>query len=177
MLCSYRIVAVCGILLLAPAVSHAQTQSIELGFDGALSVFLNDPTTTRTSIPSEVFRVGFFPVNRVSIEPSIALSYIDGQNRDPLVSVSLSLSALWHLTPSRSRTQPFLRPTAGVDYYSFGSTSHSRLKAGGYVGLKIPVANHLSVRLESGYQRGFESEDLPSSDEVSVNLGISLFVP
>lgn len=172
-----RTLTFCGVMLLAPKALLGQSQSVELGFDGAMSVYLNDPTTTRTSIPNEVFRVGFFAANRLSIEPSVALTYIDGQNRDPLVSVSFWLSALCHLTPSRYRTQPFFRPTAGLVYHTFGSNSHSQLKAGGYVGMKIPVANHLSVRLESGYQRGFEAEDSPPSDEVSVNLGISLFIP
>jgi hypothetical protein len=121
--------------------------------------------------------VGFFVFNRLSFEPSLALTHSDAQNTDPTVSVSAWLSALLHITPDRSKTQPFIRPTAGVEHYWTPSISLSQLKAGGFLGLKIPVANHISVRLEGGYVRGFESESRPEIDEVPLMIGISLFVP
>ena len=172
-----RTLAFCGALLLAPTVLLGQDQSFELGVDGGLSLYLNDPTITKTSIPIESVRFGLFVSNEISIEPSLALTVIDSQNTDPITSVSFWLSGLFHINGDRSRPQPFFRPTGGMEYYSNGTDTFSQFKTGGYVGLKIPVANHLSLRLETGYLRGFESDNLPSSDEVSLSLGISLFVP
>ena len=171
-----RTLTFCGVLLLAPVVLWGQGQSFELSIDGGLSLYLNDRTTTKTSIPNQSLRFGLFVSSRVSIEPSLALTVIDGQNTDPITSVSFWLSGLYHITRDRNKPQPFIRPTTGVEYYSTRSDSPSQFKAGGHLGVKIPVANHLSLRLETGYLRGFESDDLPSSDEVSLNLGISLFV-
>lgn len=171
-----RTLTLLGIFLLGPVASSGQGQSIELGIDGGLSLFLDDRTTTKTSIPNESVRFGLFVFNRLSIEPSLALTVIDGQNSDPITSVSIWFSGLYHITPDRNKPQPFVRPTAGVEHYSSSSTSFSRLKAGGYLGLKVPVANHLSMRFETGYLRGFESDDFPPNDEVSLNVGISLFV-
>jgi hypothetical protein len=172
----FRTLTYCGLLLLSPVVLVGQGQSFELGVDGGLSWQQNDGTTTRTSIPIESFRFGLFVLNTVSIEPSLALTVIDAQNSDQITSFSFGLSGLLHITGDRSKLQPFVRPSGGVEYYSNGSDSFSQFKAGGYVGIKIPVAHHLSLRLESGYLRGFESDNLPSSDEVSLNFGISLFV-
>jgi len=172
----FRTLTFCGVLLLGPAVLFGQGQSFELGIDGGMSWHLNNRTTTRTSIPIESVRFGLFVLNRVSIESSLALTVLDSQNTDPITSVSFWLSGLLHITGDRSKLQPFVRPTGGWDHYSNGSDSFSQFKAGGYVGMKIPVADHLSLRLESGYLRGLESDDLPPSDEVSLNFGISLFV-
>jgi hypothetical protein len=171
----FRTLTYCGVLLLAPVVLVGQGQSFELGVDGGLSWQQNDRTTTRISIPIESLRFGLFVFNRVSIEPSLALTFIDGQNTDPITSVSFWLSGLLHITGDRSKLQPFVRPTGGWNHYSNGSDNFSQFKAGSYVGMKIPVAEHLSLRLESGYLRGFESDDLPPSDEISLNFGISLF--
>ena len=171
-----RTLTFCGALLLAPVVLSGQGQSFELGIDGGLSWHLNDRTTSRTSIPMQSLRFGFFALNWVSIEPSLALTVIDSESTDPITSFSFWLSGLLHITGDRSKLQPFVRPTGGWNHYSNGSDNFSQFKAGGYVGMKIPVAEHLSLRLESGYLRGFESDNLPSSDEVSFNFGISLFV-
>ena len=167
----FRTLTFCGILLLAPVVLFGQGQSIELGIDGGLSLSLNDRTTTKTTIPIQSLRFGVFAFDRVSIEPSLALTVIDSQNTDPITNVSFWLSGLFHIFGDRSKPQPFLRPTGGVERYSSSSNSFSQFKAGAYLGVKIPVANHLSLRLESGYLRGFESDDMPSSDEVSLNRG------
>jgi hypothetical protein len=86
-----------GVLLLAPVVLFGQGQSIELGIDGGLSLFLNDRTTTFISIPEQSVRFGFFASDRVSIEPSFALTWIDGQNADAITIVSFRLSGLFHI--------------------------------------------------------------------------------
>lgn len=171
----FRTLTFFGMFLLAPVLLVGQGQSIELGVDGGMSWHKADRTTTRTSIPIESFRFGLFVSNKLSIEPSLALTFIDGQNADPVASASFWLSGLFHFTGDRGKPQTFVRPTGGVEYYSNGSVSHSQFKAGGYVGMKVPIAGHLSFRVEAGYLRGFESDDLPSSDEVALNFGISLF--
>lgn len=173
---SIRALTFCGVLFLTPVVLYGQGQRFEVGIDGGLSLYPGDHATTKTSIPIQGLRFGLFALDRISIEPGLALTFIDGQNADPITSVSFWLSGLYHVFGDRSKPQPFFRPSGGWEYYSNSSDSFSQFKAGGYVGVKFPVAQHLSLRFESGYVRGFESDDLPSSDEVSLSFGISLFV-
>ena len=171
-----RTLTFCGVLLQAPVVLVGQGQPVELGFDSGMNLFLNDPKASLISIPDQAIRFGVFVSNRLSIEPSIGLTWIDGQEREPFTTVSLGLSGLFHITPDRSKPQAFLRPTTGVEYNFFRANNEIQFAAGGYLGLRIPAASHLSVRLESGFLRRFESENVVSSDMVSFNFGVSLFV-
>jgi len=163
-------------LFLSPVVLSSQSQSIELGIDGGMSLYLNERTVSSISIPNQSLRFGLFPISGVSIEPSFSLTWIDGQNSQPITSASFWLSGLFHFTRDRSRPQLFLRPTAGLEYGSYESNSNTQYAAGGYVGVKLPIAHHLAVRVEAGYERRIESDNLVAGDVISSNLGISLFL-
>jgi len=166
----------CVTLLLTPAGISGQGRSLELGFGAALMKHLGDRTASELSFPTQSIRFGVFAFEGLFIEPSMALTLITAQNDDTIASTSFWFSALYHLTSDRTKPRFFVRPAAGIDYHSTRADNESLYHAGGYLGLKIPAADHLSIRLETGYQRRFESNGIEAGDAISLSIGISWFL-
>jgi hypothetical protein len=163
-----------AITLLGTAVpaAHAQAPPIELGVDAALSVGLDDPRVTVIAIPFQQFRVGFFMSPRTSIEPTLAINYINVEDLDDATTISIGLGVLFHMTPERTRSQIYFRPFGGFTSVEIAGESESGGNLGLGLGLKTPFADRLATRLEAFLNHQFEGGGTTS---VGVLFGLSFF--
>jgi hypothetical protein len=152
---------------------------------------------TRVGIPIQRFRVGYHASDLISVEPSIGLNYDkveDPRNDSDEGDVSrtdlqLGLAALIHFRrdPDNPVAYGVLRGTynltdlnAGgdeLDNGDSGNDSVSQFGAAAGIGVKLPVADRLDVRLEGAYERRFEHESdlLPASNNYQLNVGFSWY--
>src|SRR5918992_5143263 len=98
--------------------ARAQARPIELGIDGALSIGLEEPRVTVIAIPFQQFRVGFFMTPRTSIEPTLAINYLNVEDFGDLTSIAVGLGVLFHFTADRTRSQAYFRPFVGFQSIS-----------------------------------------------------------
>jgi hypothetical protein len=153
---------------------------IELGFDAALTYeTTKELKATTLTLPVPRVRIGFFVSQVLSLEPAVALQYIRTKVENPLpgtdgiisgTSYDAAVGALFHFVTDRARTQPFIRPFAGVRGYNSGGVSNSYAAYGAGVGAKIPVANRLSTRFELGFERIAENDH-----QLYASFGLSFF--
>jgi hypothetical protein len=167
--------AFCGLLSLQPVLTTAQVAPIELGVDATFDMSAGASTTSRLSIPGRGFRVGLFVSDWLSIENRMALVRFKTEGFDAATNLSLQVSGVIHFSPDRNQAQAYMNPTVGLRSSFRGDASGSQLELGCGVGVKIPVANYLSVRLEAGYWYGSENEDFDKSNLITVKAGVSLF--
>jgi hypothetical protein len=170
-----RIIVFCGLVSLQPIMTTAQVAPIELGVDATFEMSAMNGTTSFFSIPGRNVRVGVFVSDWVSIEHRMSLVRLKTEGFDAATNLSLQIAGVFHLSPDRSRPQGYVSPAIGLLSSFIGETSGSQLELGCGVGLKIPVANYLSVRFEGGYWYGSENEDFDKHDFVTVKAGVSLF--
>jgi hypothetical protein len=161
-----------ALLVLVPTVTRAQTNPIELGIDAALAVSIDDPRVTTIAIPVQQFRVGFFRSPTVSIEPTLAINYINIEDFGDLSTITLGVGVLFHTSPDRARSRAYFRPFAGFTKISDGGDTSPNLGLG--VGFKIPFADRrLATRLEAVVNHVFEDPD--DFTTVGALIGLSFF--
>jgi hypothetical protein len=71
---------------------------------------------------------------------------------------------------------PFFRAGAGLTHRSF-ETGDTRYFVTGGVGVDIPVAEPIDVRLEGRYRRHFESNDFFASNTFAALIGLTVAFP
>jgi hypothetical protein len=152
------------------------SRPIELGIDASASFGLDSPSTTTIAIPVSDLRAGFYFSNMLSLEPSVSLTSISSEG-DHLTTYTVGLGALIHLQHGRQvGTGLYVRPFAGLSGVSLsgtGSTNQAQLGVG--LGYKLPLANRLATRFEVNYMHGFETDDVDSSNDIGLRLGLSFF--
>jgi len=158
-----------------PSFSAAQISPIELGVDASLTMSIYGGTTSVLSVPERSLRAGFFVSEYVSIEHRVSIQRIQVEGVDPHSRLSLQLSGVFHVSPTRDRVRAYVIPTLGLRSHLLGDRSSSQVELGCGVGAKIPIANYLSARFEAGYLYGSENEELDRSDLLVVKAGLSLF--
>lgn len=170
-----RVVAFWGFFSLQPVLTAGQAAPIELGVDATFDMSLMNGTTSVLSIPGRGVRLGVFVSDLVSIENRIALVRIKTEGVDAATNLSSQVSGVIHLTADRNLVQGYVNPTIGLRSSFLGETSGSQMEVGCGMGIKMPLADYLSVRLEAGYWYGSENEDFDKYDLITVKAGISLF--
>ncbi len=153
---------------------------------------------TRIGLPIQRFRVGYHASDVVSIEPSIGLDYLkvedptdDSDDADlSRTDLTLGLGVLIHFRrdPDNPVAYGILRGTYNLSDRNAGDDgddgplagsdeSQSQFGAAAGIGVKLPVADRLDVRLEGTFERRFENEDdfLPSSNNYQLNAGFSWY--
>lgn len=151
--------AVLAALILAlPSSGTAQGRPIELGIDAGGTLDLSADAVA-IGVPVQDFRAGFFISEALSVEPRLALNYLDGDGGSSVVTVSAQLGPMIHFSPDRGRTQGYVRPFGGLNFLKVGSESDTQFAVAGAVGVKIPVAERLATRLEGSFPHGFETSN------------------
>jgi hypothetical protein len=163
------VAAVATLLLVLPPSVSAQSRPTELGIDAGALIDLSDDTNVILGLPVQNLRVGFFISDAISIEPQISFTYFN-LTGDSGVAVDGEIGPVFHLSPNRSRSQAYLRPFGGISYVS---DDDAVFLLGGGVGIKLPVAERLAVRLEASYAHGFV--DFGGGDLLTIGTGISFF--
>jgi hypothetical protein len=152
----------------------AQSKAVELGLDGALSVYSGGGA--QLGIPFQRFRVGFIASERVEIEPAIALNWLKPSEGNSVATINGGLGVLVHLAADAEKARPYLRPFVGFNLLTGGGESLSQFEAGAGLGVKAPITSvaKFAFRLEAGYVHGFEG-DFGASDRFQLLFGLSLF--
>src|SRR5687767_8499317 len=104
----------------APAGLSAQANPVELGIDAALAGTIDDPRVSTIGIPVQQFRVGFHSSPTLSIEPTLAINYINIEGFGDLSTISLGVGLLFHTSPNRARGRAYFRPFGGFTKVSDG---------------------------------------------------------
>lgn len=174
--------AACAATLLTAAAARAQQPTrIELGIDAALTHVSYDPDpgesfgNTTFSFPLPAIRAGFQVTPLVSIEPTLGIQAASGDlsvSRLTFdVGVPINLSGPLNLTA----TQYFLRPLIGFRHVAFsGEDGTTQTAFGVGIGMRIPMTGRFAWRLEARYAHGLKG-DLPSTNEIGLLAGVSLF--
>ena len=163
-------------LLAVPTLAFAQKKPIELGIDAGVSLEVNDPKTTSISIPTSVFRVGFFLGERLSLEPSVSFNWAKTSDQDAVTLAQLRLGLLYHFQGDLARSRVFLEPIVGINYIDLGGgDGASQVHLGGGIGIKLPAPNHIGLRLQALYAHGFANDDFVSNDVIALLIGFSFY--
>lgn len=166
-----------GLVLLAaiPAVGAAQKKTVELGIDAAFAYDLKEPKTAQISVPSGLFRVGFFASDRISVEPSVAFNWSKASGDDATTVIQARVGVLYHFKTDAAKSRVFVEPLLGVTHVSSGGESESQFQVGGGIGVKLPAPNHIGLRLEALFAHGFEHGAFSATDVIAVLIGFSFF--
>jgi len=172
------LVVAIALALVAPA-ARAQRSSrhdsggIELGIDAGLTFGVGNSSGTLFSLPTQVFRLGYFLSDKLEFEPRFSINSISGGGNT--VS-TYDLEAGLLLIPDGDRVGKgfYLRPFVGVAGVSVsGGNSANAGNAGVGVGLKLPFADRrLATRLEANYDHGFSGG---GSNTIGLLAGLSFF--
>jgi hypothetical protein len=152
--------------------------SPELGVDAALTFDLSgNPKTTTLALPVQGIRAGFFLSPTMSLEPSFHLNTVSGGGTSA-TEYGVGVAMLWHLSPSRTANQWYLRPFIDFSGFSFsGSPSQSAVTFGGGVGIKMPIGtgNRFATRFEGAFGHTGSHNGTPASDALALLAGLSVY--
>jgi hypothetical protein len=159
------------LLAASSSLARAQAGPIELGVDGALRIFLEDPRVVTLDIPFDQFRVGFFTSPTLSVEPTLGLNFArsGGEN---FTAISLGVGFLFHFAADRGRSRTYFRPFGGFTSVSAFGTSESNAHLGLGFGVKTPLATRLASRFEAFLAHQFDAGGVTS---VGGLFGLSFF--
>jgi hypothetical protein len=167
-----------ALTLIAPA-AEAQRSSqhgsgpVELGIDAGVTFVLGGGNVTLVSLPTQVFRLGYFLSDKLEFEPRFSINSVSGGG----ATVSTyDLEAGLLLIPDGDRVGKglYIRPFLGVVGLSVpgpGDSNSGYVGAG--VGLKLPFADRrLATRLEANYNHAFVTG---GSNSIGLLAGLSFF--
>jgi hypothetical protein len=170
-----RCAALAAALVLLPSLALAQGHPVELGIDAGGTFDLSGGNAVAIGVPVQDLRAGFYLTDNVSIEPRMALNYLDGDGGDAVVTVAAQLGPVIHFTPDRARAQGYVRPFGGLTFIHIGSESDAQVAVGGALGVKLPLAERLAARLEGSFTHGFETSHFGGGNALGLSIGLSFY--
>lgn len=172
--------ALLSVLLFAVGAPSAEAQRqrggsrpIEFGIDGGILFGLDDPNVTVVALPIQVFRVGFLMTEKVSIEPTMALTSVRASGAS-FTDYTFGVGLLYSPGGDRVGNGLYGRPFVGLSgESSSGPNDDSNAFIGLGVGLKIPfVDRRLATRMEANYSHAFSD---PGTNAIGLMIGLSFF--
>ena len=172
------LVVAVALALIAPAAEAQRTSrhgsgGIELGIDAGLTFGVGNSSGTLFSLPTQVFRLGYFLSDKLEFEPRFSINSISGGG-NTVSTYNLEAGLLLIPDGDRVGKDLYLRPFVGVAGISVpgpGDSNSGYIGAG--AGLKLPFADRrLATRLEANYEHGFASG---GSNTIGLLAGLSFF--
>jgi hypothetical protein len=159
-----------------PSQLDAQSGSVEIGFDTGLSLTMVSDADNVTSIdvPQQSIRVGFFVSDQLSIEPAVGFSWLH-TGGESATQLALAGRVLYHFSPDPTRPRFYLGGGAGFNLIDVGDQQETQFGVGGGLGVKLPVADRMAIRLEGSFSRFFETDLLPAASVIGAVVGFSFF--
>ena len=164
-----------------PSQLDAQSGSVEIGFDTGLSLTMPSDTdfrdydnVTSIDVPRQSIRVGFFVSDQLSIEPAVGFSWLDAGG-ESLTQLALAGRVLYHFSPDPTRPRFYLGGGAGLNLIDLAEQQETQFGVGGGLGVKLPVADRMAIRLEGSFGRYFETDLLPATSVIGAVVGFSFF--
>lgn len=153
-------ILVFGTLVLALTASTAEAQRssrrdggpVELGIDAGITFGLDDPHFTLVSLPTQVFRVGYFLNDRFELEPRVSITSASGGG-NTFTAYSLEAGLLYQPHGDRVGKGLYFRPFVGLVGVSVSGPGDDNTGVVGIgAGLKLPFADRrMATRLEANY--------------------------
>ena len=175
----FLILSALSLALTAPAAeaqraSHRGSGPIELGIDGGVTFGLGNGSGTIVSLPTQVFRLGYFLNENVELEPRVSINSISSGGAS-VTAYSMEAGVLFQPAGDRVGKGLYLRPFLGVSgvNVSGGGGNNNSGYAGAGFGLKLPFADRrLATRMEANYAHGFSGG---GSNLIGLLIGLSFF--
>jgi hypothetical protein len=175
-----------GLWLGTVADTSGQPSRIEIGMDAGLEYIMpgddgfgDSPSYTIIGIPAQWVRAGFFVSDVLSIEPTLGLARISGDDQS-MTSLRMSVAGAYRFATRDGGTIPFVRGILGLDRQSAGSDgdseSDSQVRVGAGGGLEIPAGERLFFRLSGEFHHSFEGDFLASANRIAVLAGLTVIV-
>jgi hypothetical protein len=158
----------------AQRASHRSSGPIELGIDGGVTFGIGNTNGTVVSLPTQVFRLGYFLSDNVEIEPRVSINSISGGGAS-ITAYSMEAGVLFQPAGDRVGKGLYLRPFLGVSGVNVSGPAGNNNSgyAGVGFGLKLPFADRrLATRMEANYAHGFSGG---GSNLIGVLIGLSFF--
>jgi opacity protein-like surface antigen len=159
----------------------AQSGAIEIGFDTGLTLRLNSDKNgfeyenqTAINIPLQSVRVGFFVSDQLSIEPAIGFSYLDVGDTS-ITQLGAGANLQYHFTADATRTRFYIGAGGGLNLLDIGDEQETQFGLGAGLGVKLPIASRMAIRIEGSFSRFFESDLLPGANVIGALVGFSFF--
>jgi hypothetical protein len=132
--------------------SRGSSGPVELGIDGGITFGLDDPNFTIVSLPTQVFRVGYFLNDRFEIEPRLSVTSASGGGTS-ITAYSFEAGLLYQPHGDRVGKGLYFRPFVGIVGASVSGGGDDNTGVVGIgAGLKLPFADRrLATRLEANY--------------------------
>jgi hypothetical protein len=153
----------------------------EFGVDFAALVFgMDNPSTTSLSVGGGSVRAGRFISDVLSVEPRVSLGYSSSSGTS-FNFLAVEVGVLYHLQSDHAAPQWYVRPLLIFDRSSFTSggstTSTNRTGIGAGFGMKRPSKKNskFTWRAEATYRNMMKSGTTPSSSELAISGGVSVF--
>jgi len=161
--------------------STAQGGYWEFGGDMGIMIGLDDPKSLSIQIPvsaissSPAVRAGYYVSDVLSIEPGFSFLSSATKGQTAFSVWTLSLAALYHLSPDRNVNRLFVHPFLSFTGGSGGRDTQTGLGAG--IGMMRPAfgTNRFQWRLEAGLQHLLKAGFIPASTGIYGTWGISIF--
>jgi hypothetical protein len=156
---------------------------LELGIDGDISFnFTDGDDATVISLPNAIFRMAFHRNATWAIEPYGSIQRL-GTDDFSTRTIILGAGLIYHLSPSRSVNQWYVRPFLGlhnesttIDLGTGDQTeSSTQFQLGGGFGLRMPMSDRLGARFEALLARTLEDGDQAGFTTLGLRAGFSYF--
>ena len=167
------------LVALAPTTVWAQ---IEFGIDGGIEITSTadtDDNVTEIAIPADGLRIGIWRSDRriVELRPSVSRGSSGGRAQTEL-GLGAGLRFLLRGMDWEAAV-PFVRVGGGLDYFKRSdadartSDSATQFSAGAGVGVEVPIAEPVGLRLEGFYVHGFPNDNFAKFDSFGVRIGLT----
>ena len=171
--------ALAGALFTSEA--DAQSGSVEIGFDTGLTLYIPSDTDffdyenqTSIDVPQQSIRLGFFVSDQLSIEPAVGFSYQDFGDLS-VTQLGLAGRLLYHFSADPTRPRFYVGGGAGFNLIDVEDEQETQFGVGGGLGVKLPIADRMAIRVEGSFSRDFETDLLPAASVIRAVVGFSFF--
>jgi opacity protein-like surface antigen len=165
-----------------PSQLDAQSGSVEIGFDTGLTYtmysdtdFTDSDNQTSINVPQQSIRLGFFVSDQLSIEPVVGFSYTDNFLGESLTQLAVAGRVLYHFSADPTRPRFYLGGGAGFNLIDFFDQQETQFGVGGGLGVKLPIADQMAIRIEGSFSRYFETDALLANSVIGAVVGFSFF--
>jgi hypothetical protein len=146
----------------------------------ALVVDMDNPSTTTVSVGGGSVRAGRFISDALSVEPRVSLGY-SSSSGSSFNYLGVEVGVLYHLQSDHAAAQAYVRPLVMFERssltFSGSTTSTNRTGIGAGFGMKRPSKKNsrFTWRAEATFRNMMKSGAAPSSGELAISGGVSVF--
>ena len=175
-----RRIAMVGLLLMPVLSVSAQSQGTEISLRIASIGYESTSGSHFTTLAignGGGVGLGFYLSPGLALEPSAMFTYLDSGEGSTSTAATLGMALPIYLDKSWGHSGVFFAPGVGLRLVKFsGSDSRSQFAIGGEVGTKVRLSDPVSLRFGLSAREWLKKSTEPSSFEMTVSFGLSVFL-